>query len=206
MQQVNLYSEILKQQQQQSGIKLVIAALVAIALLCIIFSAFLLSSINTTETELDQAKQSLNHQEALVNELLSKRPSQEPNTLLIAEIEQWQNNVNEAAQALQMIAGSEAVLLRGFSFYLKALAIQANPDVWLTAIHIDGQKAELRLEGSTFKPEQIPQTLQQLQNKSALKGLTFARLVMQQSSKIAGQMDFTLGSSEQPLSEKDHVQ
>lgn len=154
MQQVNLYSEILKQQQQQSGIKLVLAALVAIALLCTIFSAFLLSSINTTETELSLAKQSFSHQEALVNELLSKKSSPEPNTLLIAEIEQWQNNINEASQALQMLAGSEAVLLRGFSFYLQALAIQSNPDVWLTAIHIDGEKSEVRLEGSTFKPQQ----------------------------------------------------
>lgn len=205
MQQVNLYSEILKQQQQQSGIKLVLAALVAIALLCIIFSAFLLSSINTAETELNLAKQSFSHQEALVNELLSKKSNPEPNTLLIAEIEQWQNNINEASQALQMLAGSEAVLLRGFSFYLQALAIQSNPDVWLTAIHIDGEKSEVRLEGSTFKPQQIPQTLEQLQNKSVLKGLTFAKLVMQQSPKVAGQMDFTLSSSEQPIDEKDHA-
>lgn len=206
MQQVNLYSEILKQQQQQSGIKLVIAALLALALLCVIFSAFLLWNIKKTETELNLAKQTLSQQQAQVNELLSKRSSQEPNIQLIAEIEQWQNNVNEAAQALQMLAGREAVLLRGFSFYLQALAIQSNPDVWLTEIHIDGQKEEVRLKGSTFKPQQIPQTLQQLQNNSALKGLTFAKLVMQQSPKVAGQMDFTLSSSEQPLNEKDHAQ
>jgi Tfp pilus assembly protein PilN len=206
MQQVNLYSEILKQQQHQSGIKLVAVALAVVALLLVIFSAYLLWDINTTETELRQAQLSLSQQQARVNELLSKRPKQEPNTQLIAEIEQWQNNVNEAAQALQMLAGRETVLLKGFSSYLQALAIESNPEVWLTAIHINGQNEEMRLEGSTLKPQQIPQTLQQLQNKSTLKGLTFTKLVMQQSTKIAGQMDFTLSSSEQSLGKKDHAQ
>lgn len=206
MQQVNLYSEIFKQQQQQSGIKLVAVALGVVALLFVIFSAYLFWDINTTETEMQQAQLSLSQQQARVSELLSKRARQEPNTQLIAEIDQWQNNVNEAVQALQMLAGKEAVLSKGFSSYLQALAIESNPEVWLTAIHIDGQNEEVRLEGSTFEPQQIPQALQQLQNKSTLKGLTFTKLVMQQSPKIAGQMDFTLSSAELPLSEEDHAE
>jgi hypothetical protein len=96
------------------------------------------------------------------------------------------------------------VLSKGFSYYLKALAIRPNPEVWLTAILIDGQKEEIKLEGSTFKPQQIPQTLQQFQTKPALKGLTFGKMVMHQSEKIPGQMDFILSSLDKSPDGKDH--
>ncbi len=206
MQQVNLYSDILKQQQQKSGIKLASMGLGTIALLFVTVSSYVLWDNFTTEKALKEAQKSLSQQQARVNELLSKRTNRLPNDQILSEIEQWQNNVNEAAQALQMLAGEGTILLKGFSFYLRALADQSNPEVWLTAIHIDGQNQEIKLEGSTFKPQQLPQALQQLQNKSALKGLTFAKLIMQQSDKVPGQMDFTLSSSEPPANEKGHAQ
>ncbi|MDP2902103.1 MAG: PilN domain-containing protein [Methylovulum sp.] len=206
MQQVNLYGEILKQQQKQSGIKLPTAALMAAALLSVGFSIYLLWAIWTTETALHQAQSTLSQQQTRINGMLSKISSQNPDMQLIAEIGQWQNSINEAAQTLQLLAGREAILSQGFSFYFQALANQSNPDIWLTAIHIDGQNRGLRLEGSTFKPQQIPQMLQQLQKEPAFKDQTFAKLVMQQSINIAGQIDFTISSSWQPLAIKDHVQ
>jgi hypothetical protein len=206
MQQVNLYSEILKQQQQQSGIQLVAASLVVMAFLVFSFSGYLLWDVNATKTELEQVKLTLNQEQAKVNALVAKRANLQPDTSLLTEIDQWQKNVNEAAEALQMLAGTDPVLSKGFSLYLKAFALQANPAVWLTAIQINGENGEVKLEGSTFKPQQIPQTLQQLQSKPALKGLTFAKLTMHQSTKVPGQMDFTLSSSDKNSSDNGHVE
>jgi Tfp pilus assembly protein PilN len=206
IQQVNLYREILKQQQKQSGIKLYSMALAAVVLLCVGFSAYLLWDLGTIETEVHQAQLTFDQEQARVNDMLSKRPSQEPNLSTLTEIEQWQNRVNEASQTLKMLTGKGAVSAQGFSGYLQALANQSDPDVWITAIHINGQNQGLSIEGSTFKPEQIPQLLQQLQKEPAFKGQTFAKLIMQLSAKIAGQMDFTLSSTEQPLTVKDHAQ
>jgi Tfp pilus assembly protein PilN len=206
IQQVNLYREILKQQQKQSGIKLYSMALAAVVLLCVGFSAYLLWDNYTIETEVHQARQTLKQEQDRVNGLLSKRPNQELNGSVLAEIEQWQNRVNEALQTLKMLTGKGAVSAQGFSGYLQALAYQSDPDVWITAIHINGQNQGLSIEGSTFKPEQIPQLLQRLQKEPVFKGQTFAKLIMHLSAKIAGQMDFTLSSTEQPLTVKDHAQ
>jgi len=206
MQQVNLYSEILRQEQQQSGIQLVTLSMVAVALLFILFSAYVLWDIKTSQAELQQAQLTVNQQQTLVDGLMTKKISQEPNSELMKEIQTWQNNVNEAAQTLQTLANRSSVLSKGFSNYLKAFAINANPDVWLTGIHINGNKAGVKLEGSTFIPQQIPNTLQQLQNTPALKGLTFAKLTMQQSTKVPGQMDFVLSSSENNPDDQGHDQ
>jgi hypothetical protein len=205
-QQVNLYSDILKQQQKQSGSQLTMAVFGLCSLLCAGFSAYLLWNNNAIEAELQHAQLTFNQEQARVNALLSKRPSQELNISLLTDIEQWQNSISEASQMLQLLAGRESELSQGFSGYLLALANQSNPDIWLTAIHIDGQNKEMNIEGSTFKAEQIPLALQQLQQEAAFKGHTFAKLNMQQSAKIVGQMDFTLSSSEQPVTVKDHAQ
>jgi hypothetical protein len=206
MQQVNLYRDILKQEQKQSGINLVLGALAALALTCIGFSAFVLWDIHTTETDLHAAQLSFDQQQDYVNKMLAKKSTKEPNEQLIAEIEHWQNSVNETMETLQVLSGKETILSQGFSFYLKALAFKSNPEVWLTVIHIDGQNGGMRLEGSTFKPQQLPQVLQQLQNQSALKGQTFAKLMMQQSPNIDGQIDFTLSSTEQAPDANDPPQ
>lgn len=206
MQQVNLYSEIIKQQQKQSGIKLYTSGLAILFLFCIGFSAYLLWDVSSIEAELHQAQTQLTSEQARVNTFLSKRPSQELDAQLLAGIEQWQNSVNEASQTLQMLAGGGAVLSQGFSSFLQALANQSNPEVWITAIRIDGQNHQMSIEGSTFKPEQVPQLLQQLQKEAAFKNQAFAKLMMQQSGNIAGQMDFILSSSEQPLAARNHGQ
>lgn len=205
MQQVNLYSEILAQQHKQSGIKLYSLILATAILACLSFSAYLFWHTNAIETELQQAQLTINQEQARVNSLLSTRSSQQPNELLVAEIELWQNSVNEAAQTLQLLAGKEAQLSQGFSSYFQALANQSTADVWLTAIHIDKQHQDFRFAGSSFKPEQIPMIFQRLQQEPAFRGQTFAKLAMQKSTNTPGQMDFTLSSSEQP-NVKDHAQ
>lgn len=206
MQQINLYSEILKHQQQQSGIQLVAISLGVLLGLFLLFSVYLFWNNHATEVELRQAQLSLDQQQSRFNGLLAKRPNHEPNPQLLIEIGQWESNLKEATEALQMLASRQSVMSKGFSLYLKALATHPNPEVWLTAVHINGQNEEITLEGSTFKPGQIPQILQRFQDKPAFKGLTFAKLVMQQSAQMPGQMDFRLSSSDKPSNEKDHVQ
>ncbi|CAG7857255.1 hypothetical protein MCAMS1_02020 [biofilm metagenome] len=204
MQQVNLYREILKLEKQQSGLKLAAMTFCGLLALFALISFYQLFDIYTNGNKLTNAQKEHAQQQAKINALLAKRDLIKPNAQVIAEIEEWQNKINETAQALQLLASRRSVLSKGFSYYLTALAIQPNPEVWLTAIRIDGQKEEIRLEGSTFKPLQIPQTLQQFQTKPALKGLTFGKLVMHQSEKIPGQMDFVLGSTDKTPDGKDH--
>lgn len=206
MQQINLYNEILKQQQKESGILLALKALATLFLVCLSFSIFTLWDTNSTEQELEKAQLALNQQQQKVNQLLAKKASNGPDNALLGELDQWQKSVNEAAETLQLLAGKETILAQGFSFYLKALAFQSNPDIWLTAIHIDIQKGAMKLEGSTFKPQQIPQTLQQLQSQAVLKGITFDKLEMQQSAKFDGQIDFILSNIEQSEDANSHPQ
>ncbi|MEY3808241.1 MAG: hypothetical protein RI893_1217 [Pseudomonadota bacterium] len=202
MQQINLYSDILKARQKRAIVNLYLAVLVTVVLLCVGFSAYLLWSISTAETELHNAQRIFKNEQ----EQVAKNITLSPNTPLLSEIKHWQNSVDEAAQTLQLLADRQPIFLQRFSSYLQALSQQSDPEVWITAIHIAGKKRALSIQGSTFKPEKIALVLQQLQQDATFKGQFFDKLVIQPFSESPEQMNFTISSSEPILTVKNHAQ
>jgi hypothetical protein len=206
IQQVNLYQDILRQEQNKSGINLYWVGLLAITLLFIGFSAYLMWDLKHTETQVQQFRQALDAEQVRVNLISSKIPKQEIDPQLAAEVAQQQNMLDELTQVMQLLSGKNTDQSLGFSSHFQALSNQSIPDVWLSALYLNGQQQIINLEGSTFKPEKIPYFLQQLQKEPVFNGHTFAKLMMQQSEKIPGQMDFKLSTTLEALAKKDHAQ
>ena len=208
IQQINLYADILKQQQKNAVIKLYLTCAGAVLLVWIGFSAYLLWDISKAEKDLQSAQLMLKNEQAKAN--LPPPPSTplEPalNTALLAEIKQLQDSINEATQIMALLTDSQSLVVPKFSSYFQALADQFDPDVWITAIHIAGKSRNVSLEGSTFKPEKVPQILDKLLQDPTFKGQSFDKFVMQPSPNKPEQTDFILRSSNQPLAVKAHVQ
>jgi hypothetical protein len=206
IQQVNLYQDSLRQGQAGTGMSHYSAGLIGIALLLMGISLYLLWSLGNLKTQMEQSHQSLNAEEARVAHLLSKLPKQENNASLADEIEQLQNRINELTQTLQLLTAKKSGATQGFSRHFQALADQSIPEVWLSKIHISGTQRIIDLEGSTFKPGQIPYFLQQLQKEPVFHGQTFAKLLMLKSEKIPGQIDFKLNTTLEPGENIEHHQ
>jgi Tfp pilus assembly protein PilN len=207
IQQINLYADILKQQQKNALIKLYLTCAGAVLLVWMGFSAYLLWDISKVETELQSAQLMLKNEQAKANLLPSSAPPVPvPNAALLAEIKQLQGSINEATQIMALLTDSQSLFLPKFSSYFQALADQFDPDVWITAIHIAGKSHNVSLEGSTFKPEKVPQILDKLLQDPTFKGQSFDKFVMQPSPNKPEQTDFTLRSSKQPLAVKAHAQ
>ncbi len=206
IQQVNLYQDILRQGQNKAGINLYWVGTAAVALLFIGLSIYLMLNTKNTETQVQQLRQDLSNEQSRVNLILSKMPKQEINTQLAAEVALWQNMLDELTQTMQLLSGKNTDQSPGFSSYFQALSNQSIPDVWLRSLYLNGQQQIINIEGSTFKPEKIPYFLQQLQKEPIFHGHAFAKLMMQQSEEIPGQMDFKLNTSLEVSDKKDHVQ
>ncbi len=205
IQQVNLYQDILRQGQDKSGINQYWLGLSAIVLLFIGFSGYLMWDSKNTATQAQQLRQDLAAEQAKVNLISSQIPKQEINQQLAAEVTQWQNMLDELTQILKLLSGKSADQSPGFSSYFQALSNQSIPDVWLSALYLDGQQQLINIEGSTFKPEKIPYFLQQLQKEPIFNGHTFAKLAMQKSEKIPNQIDFKLSTTLDAPDKKDHA-
>ncbi|MGZ4969659.1 MAG: PilN domain-containing protein [Methylobacter sp.] len=206
IQQVNLYQDILNQGRKKSGINLYWVGLSAIVLLFTGFSGYLMWNLKDTEAQMQQFRLNLETEQAHVNLISSKIPKQDIDTQLVAEVAQWQSMVDELTQTMQLLSGKIADQSPGFSNYFQALSNQSIPDVWLSALYLNGQKRIINIEGSTFKPEKIPYFLQQLQKEPIFNGHTFAQLIMQQSENIANQMDFKLSTVLEASDKNDHAQ
>ncbi|MEI6335365.1 MAG: PilN domain-containing protein [Methylococcaceae bacterium] len=204
IQQINLYADILKQQQKNAVIKLYLSCAGAVLLVWMGFSAYLLWDISKAEKELQSA------QLMLKNEHILPPPSTAPepvlNVALLAEIKQLQDSINEVTQIMALLTDSQSLVVPKFSSYFQALADQFVPDVWITAIHIAGKSRNVSLEGSTFKPEKVPQILDKLLQDPTFKGQSFDKFIMQPSPNKPEQTDFTLRSSKQPLAVNANVQ
>ena len=206
IQQVNLYQDLLRQEQSKSGINQYWIALAAIALLFIGFSAYLIWNLKDTEIQVQNHAQNLEAAQAQANLISSKIPKQEIDTQLAAEVTQQQNMLDELTRAMQLLSGKSIDKSSGFSSYFQALSNQAIPDVWLRALYINGPQQIINIEGSTFKPEKIPYFLQQLQKESIFNGHTFAKLIMQKPEDSPNQMDFRLSTTLEALNEQNHAQ
>lgn len=126
--------------------------------------------------------------------LQSQFPDQQSDALLNQEIQHTQTVQHSLSRILGLLADDQTDQTRGFSGYLTALATQSDSKAWLTGIQIDGTSSSIRLQGSTFKPENIALLLQRLQHTDAFKNRQFAKLSIQQSASVSEQVDFDVSS------------
>ncbi|MDD1621053.1 MAG: PilN domain-containing protein [Methylococcaceae bacterium] len=175
--------------------------IIAACLGLVIVSGLELNERSDNQAERQQLQAQMLEAQAQLKKLQAQYPSQQIDSLLNQELQQTQGVYQSLSRIMELLADNQSDQSLGFSRYLSALAEQANADVWLTGIRINSETDSLSLQGSTFKPEQIPALLQRLQNTSAFKGRHFARLSIQQAPQTAEQVDFSVSSSLKPETE-----
>lgn len=207
IQQVNLYQDSIRQGPDRTAvISPYFATFIAIILLLIGVSLFLLWNLSNLKIQVDQTRRSLTIEDARVAHWLSQFPKPDNDALLVNRIEDIQNKISELTQTLQLLTEKKSAFTQGFSQHFQALADQSIPEVWLSKIYISGPQRIINIEGSTFKSAQIPYFLQQLQKEPIFHGQTFAKLIMLKSEKIPGQIDFKLNTTLEPGDNIEHHQ
>ena len=203
IQQVNLYQEIL-QQNQSRRINAYLLGLIVIILLLTGMSIYITLDLNNTKNSLQQAKQQLREAETRIQLLQVQYPVQQINTLLTQEISHSQNILASLSQVIHLLTDKKSDQTQGFSRYFSALARHSISDVWLTTIYINGQTNNLQLQGSTYIAEKIPVFIQKLHNESVFQGKHFKKLIMSQAEEAENQIDFTVSSTTELLEHENH--
>lgn len=206
IQQVNLYQDIIRQEQGKTILSPWSAGLLAVILLLTGSSVYRLWDLDSLKTQMQQTRQNLDAEQARTADLLAKFPNPKNDSLATTQIEQLQNKVSELAQITPLLTDKNAGAAQGFSRQFQALANQSVPEVWLNKIHLSGPQRIVDIEGSTFKPGKIPYFLQQLQKEPVFQGQTFAKLVMLKSENRPDQTDFKLNTTLETEDGDEHAQ
>ena len=204
IQQVNLYQEILQQNQSSPAINRYSLGLTVLILVLIGISVYITVDLNNTKNRLEQAKEQLKEAEVHLQLLQVQYPKQQINTLLTQELSRLQNILASLSRIIHLLKDKSSDQNQGFSRYFSALARQSIPDVWLTTIYINGQTNNLQLQGSTYIPEKIPVFIQKLHNEPVFQGKHFKKLIMKQVEEPENQIDFTVSSTTEPLKQENH--
>lgn len=206
MQQINLYNDILQQKQPKSLTSLLPVIFWGLTVFLLAYSGYIAWHINAMRSQIQHAQEALKTEEAAANALLLKIPAQAVNPNLASEVLQWQQNLNELIETIQILNSKNPDDSMGFSQYLQALSNQAIAEVWLTHIAIQGQPKNIMLEGITFKPNKVPEFIHQLRNEPIFKGQSFAKLTMTQATDNPGQINFRLDSNRVASEDKQSAQ
>lgn len=206
IQQVNLYQDSLKPGQNPAGLNSYTGKLLVATLIGCLFSAYFLWELHSAKQQLAQIQLQLANVKDHTNQIIASHPKQELDPLLAEQAKQLQTSTGELKQALALLNNKNSAWPDGFSKYFEAFGNQAVSEVWLTSIYIDEQKQLINLEGSTFKADKIAYFLQQLQKEPIFEGQSFARMVMLESEKNPGQLDFNLSTNIEPIAKQDHAE
>jgi len=204
IQQINLYQDILKQDQAKPVINSTLLGLLAFILLIIAFSLYLVLDLNNTKKSLELAKQQLSKAETRVQLIQVQYPKQQLNSLLTEEVSRSQTMLASLSRIIEKLTDENSDQTQGFSRYFSALARQSMADIWLTNIIINAHKHSLLIQGSTYNPEKVAVFLQKLHHESVFRGKIFAKLIMSKAEEIDHQINFAVSTTSEMLEPKTH--
>lgn len=175
-QQINLFNPIFLAQKKYFSAAAMLQALGLVLGGMLVISAFAVHQARTLEGLVaDAVRDATQQREQLV--ILTKQFSDQGVTKKleedIARVEEQLRKRNELFAQLNTSIGGNA---EGFSVYLKALARQTTPGVWLTGIEISGKSNDLVIRGKALNSEQVPAYVRSLSREPVFAGRALSAL------------------------------
>ena len=180
-QQINLYQPIFRKQRQIFSAATMAQALglVAAALLAIYGYAWVkVGSLESEVVQLEGRETSLMTQLARMDPALSANRRAE----LDIELKRLNATLEGQQRLIEQLRANPLGDTAGFSDYLAALGRQRTPELWLTALAINGGSGAVELEGRSVRPELVPEYMQRLGNEAALANQRFDRFEIERDA------------------------
>jgi len=201
-QQINLFNPIFLKQKKYFSVATMMQALGMIVLGSTLFYGYAWYQVQQLAKQTQEmTKRYESEQKRLVNYANEFSPQRSTQML------------NEELQALEAQAAAQTSLLdtlrsgaigntQGYSEYMRAFARQSVNGLWLTGFDINGDGAQMVLQGAATGPQLLPAYIQRLSQESVMRGKSFATLRMSQPKSVTdnpsaarGYVEFSLQST-----------
>ncbi len=181
-QQINLYQPIFRKQRQifSAAAMAQALAIVAVALLAIYaYGAVKVAALEGEVVQLEARETSLLTQLSLMDPALSANRRAELDT----ELKRLNGTLAAQQRLMEELRKQPLGSAGGFSPYLAALARQRTPELWLTALAINGGTGAIELEGRSLRPELVPEYMHRLGSEAALAAQRFDRFEIERDEE-----------------------
>ena len=178
MQQINLYRPIFRRQEKKFSAIAMLQAGTAILVGIVVIYGLVHWQVADLREDVRQADKQLVASTKRLQEAVQKFGSGAKSKLLEDEATSLEKQIAARLRLQQVLARGLFSNTSGYSDYFVAFARQHVPGVWLTGFDITGAGDDMRLQGRTSDPAQVPRYVQRLSAERALIGKEFQVFVM----------------------------
>lgn len=187
MQQINLYRPIFRKQEKKFSSLAMTQASAAILVGIIIIYGLMYWQVYSLRDDLKQADQRLIAANRQLDDATRKLGATAPGKTIDEEIAQLQKQIASRLHVRDVLARGLFSNTTGYSDFFVAFARHHVPGMWLTGFSITGAGEDMRLQGRTTDPAQVPRYMQRLSREERLAGREFQVFTMSRPEKKPGE-------------------
>lgn len=199
-QQINLFNPIFMTQKKYFSAITMLQALGLIIVGSVMFYAYAVYQVNQLAQRSGETAKRYSLEQKRLAHYLSEYSPQKATQLLEEELRKLEAQAAAQQNLVATLKSGAIGNTTGYSEYLRAFARQVVPGLWLSGFDIEGDGAQISLQGGVLNPSLVPAYIQRLNREKTMHGKSFAALQMRLPSKggkHAGRyVKFTLRSVE----------
>lgn len=180
MQQVNLYQTQFKPKKIILPAKHMLLIALLPILIFVITSIYFSSKQQLLETLVNTKQQQLQLDQQHLSVLKQRLNSYKEDPKLVAVLNSTRKQLQKTQTLLNHLASQESGNQYGFSAMLTALSKQHIDDLWLTQFSLLNGGQFIALQGTAYKPQLIPEYIDNLAKSEQFQGKNFSVFQLQQ--------------------------
>jgi len=206
MQQINLYRPIFRKQEKKFSAVAMLQAGAAIVAGIVVIYVVMWWQIGSLRAEVRQADKQAAAAAKRLEDGLKRFGAGAKNKSLEDQVAELEKQIAARTRLHDLLGRGLFSNTSGYSEFFVALARQHVPGMWLTGFDITGAGEQMRLQGRTTDPAQVPRYVQRLAAEPVLAGKEFQVFVLTRMQEKDGRrvempyVDFLLrtGASKEP--------
>jgi hypothetical protein len=183
-QQINLFNPIfLKQKKTFSAVNMLDAMALLVVGGALFYGYASIESLNFDRQSVETARQ-YEQAKALLAQTSVRYAPKKIDTSLEAEVNNLQAQLSARKATLDSLGMDTLASGASYAEYLRALARQSLPGLWLTHFSVGKGDAEMEIAGRALQPELVPAYIERLNQERAMRGRAFDSLSMTQTEGV----------------------
>lgn len=187
MQQINLYRPIFRKQEKKFSTIAMVQGGAAILIGVVVIYALMWWQVSGLRNEVRETSRQLEVAAKRADEAAKKFAPSALGKSLEDEVSTLEKQVAARLRVRDLLKRGLFSNTTGYSDYFVAFARQHVSGIWLTGFDITGAGEDMRLQGRTTNPAQVPRYVQRLSSEQALAGKEFEVFTMSRPPKKEGQ-------------------
>ncbi|MFH2135634.1 MAG: fimbrial assembly protein [Pseudomonadota bacterium] len=198
-QQINLFNPIFLKQKKHFSAVTMLQALLLIVLGSMLFYGYAKYQVKLLAKQTDEMNVRHEAEQKRLLNYINEFSPQRAQKLLNDELQMVEVQASMQEALLMTLKSGAFGNKQGYSEFMRAFARQTVKGLWLTGFNINGDGAQMSLQGAVVNPRLLPEYIQRMNREPVMRGKAFAALQMKlpasaNNQQVNGYVEFDLRS------------